>query len=215
MMMTASKRLPRRKARITRVSRRILRMNSPLPRSPLLSALLSCVRYHGMMAARSMRLVKVKTQRSRRLGLVGQWMTSSVIIHFSSRVLSVSTSSVRMKAESSSRTRYSAVKRTTQTRSMVLKNSFGCGRHVSRKSGEPWAGQLSWASGMVEMMKLPVETQMAMKMIMDQILPRMLLSESSKTRKKRSTMVRRTWMLRSFHSEQNSNQPTFPFMFLS
>mmetsp|Transcript_66821 Transcript_66821/g.196144 ORF Transcript_66821/g.196144 Transcript_66821/m.196144 type:complete len:209 (+) Transcript_66821:1611-2237(+) len=144
-------------------------------------------------------------------------MMSSFTIHSSIMFLSLSTSSVRIHAERMKRRLYSRVKKIAQAASMSLKKAFGVGLHCASKPASCGIGQKSCrvASGIVEMMKLPVDTRIVRKTAMDMSLPRMLLSASSRVRYMRSAMVRLTTIGRSFHSEQNSYQPTLPFLFTS
>mmetsp|Transcript_85078 Transcript_85078/g.259930 ORF Transcript_85078/g.259930 Transcript_85078/m.259930 type:complete len:210 (-) Transcript_85078:6-635(-) len=65
-------------------------------------------------------------------------------------------------------------------------------------------------SGTVDIIKLPVETTMAMNTKIDMILPNRLVLGSSKVRNMRSAKESCTLMLRSFQNEQNSNHPTLP-----
>mmetsp|Transcript_150606 Transcript_150606/g.419813 ORF Transcript_150606/g.419813 Transcript_150606/m.419813 type:complete len:239 (-) Transcript_150606:542-1258(-) len=127
MMTTAWKRLPSRKALMTRVRRMILRIRWSSP--PMLAK--ASVRYHGKMAARSMRFAQWNTHRSTRPSLLGTMTTSSLTSQDRRRLLSESASSLRMKAERRRRSTYSTVKRTTHTRSMTLKASTGSGLQVS------------------------------------------------------------------------------------
>mmetsp|Transcript_24703 Transcript_24703/g.65280 ORF Transcript_24703/g.65280 Transcript_24703/m.65280 type:complete len:255 (+) Transcript_24703:1755-2519(+) len=144
-------------------------------------------------------------------------MISSVTIHSSRRFLSLSTSSVRIHAERAKRRLYSQLNKIAQTASMSLKKTFGVGLQSMLKPISCGIGHMSCSvsSGIVEMMKLPVDTKMVMKTNMDMIFPRMLLSASSRVRNKRSAVVSWTTIGRSFQSEQNSYQPTLPFLFTS
>jgi hypothetical protein len=70
-------------------------------------------------------------------------------------------------------------------------------------------------SGVVDKIKLHVETQMVKKTRIDINRPRIDLSGSSKTKKMRSSKDNLISIGLSSHKEQNSNQPTFPFIFVS
>mmetsp|Transcript_5461 Transcript_5461/g.12410 ORF Transcript_5461/g.12410 Transcript_5461/m.12410 type:complete len:305 (-) Transcript_5461:154-1068(-) len=206
MMMTASKRLPSLKARMTLVRRIIL--STTLSSPPQVSN--SWVRYQGRMAKRSMRFDQFIAQDIMRPSIEGTLIASSVTIQLSSRSFSASTSSDLINAESSSRTAYSDVKRITHTRSMTPNVSSGSGLQVALYPGMPGSGHFVCIAGRVETMKLPVETKMATNISTDQSLPRMLLSASSNVRKIRSATVSRTKTPRCFHSMTNSAQLTLP-----
>mmetsp|Transcript_53683 Transcript_53683/g.156472 ORF Transcript_53683/g.156472 Transcript_53683/m.156472 type:complete len:202 (-) Transcript_53683:477-1082(-) len=177
MMITASKRRPRRKARTTRMSRMSLRMTmllSPPPPSSGARVGIHQATYEGRMAARSMRLGGARTKSHTRWIFVGHLMSSSVHMMWMICSWFEIGNSMRMNAEVTNRVRYSIVNKMTQMVSMVLNSGKGSGSQPSQGC--------SCIDGRVDRMKPPAEMMIVVSTIIDTMRPSLLISGFSSVR---------------------------------
>mmetsp|Transcript_8177 Transcript_8177/g.22426 ORF Transcript_8177/g.22426 Transcript_8177/m.22426 type:complete len:368 (-) Transcript_8177:442-1545(-) len=207
MMITASKRRPRRKALTTRV-RRITWMKMLFLPAPLIRS-----RYQGRIAHASTRFDLSKAKFATRRNHEGVLTASSATSSWTS--FSLSMISPRVNADVTSRRPYSTVKNMTQKRSTSSKTGNGVGRQSGSNPASCSKRQPLCQSGTVETMKLPVETKMATKTRRDTKRPRMLRSASSRVRKMRSARENCSETDRSLQTEQNSYQPILPSLLTS